>query len=272
MGVFDFSSKLYIMGILNITPDSFSDGGIFFDHKRAVDHAVRMAEEGADIIDVGGESTRPGAKPVTTEEELKRVIPVIRALTREVEVVLSIDTTKARVAEEALAAGAGMVNDVSALQFDPEMASVVAKTAVPVVLMHMRGSPRIMQYNTRYNNLMAEIAAFLRDRISFAEAAGIGKGEIIIDPGIGFGKSIGKGNFVILKNLRELKSLGRPILAGPSRKAFLGHLLDLPVEDREEATAAAVAVSVMNGANILRVHDVKKMKRVVQVVDAIKKS
>jgi len=272
MGIFDFFSKPYIMGIINITPDSFSDGGLFVDHNKAVDHAVRMAEEGADIIDIGGESTRPGAQPVTTEEEIKRVIPVIRALSREVNVALSIDTTKARVATEALAAGAEMVNDVSALRFDSGMVSVVAHSAVPVVLMHMRGSPRIMQHNTRYSNLMGEITAFLQERITFAQAGGIEKEKIIIDPGIGFGKSLEQGNFSILKNLADLKALGRPILVGPSRKAFLGHLLDLPIDDREDATAASVAVAIMNGANIVRVHDVKRMKRVVKVVDAIQKS
>ncbi len=268
----DFSSKTYIMGILNVTPDSFSDGGKFFEPERAVDKAVKMAEEGADIIDIGGESTRPGAKTVTVEEELRRVIPVIKGIVKKVEVILSIDTTKAKVAEEALSEGAEIVNDVSALRFDPNMASLVAKRMVPVVLMHMRGTPKTMQLNVRYNDLLSEITEFLRERISFAEKAGIDRKKIIIDPGIGFGKSLERDNFTILRNLEEFRSLGRPLMVGPSRKAFLGHLLNLPVEDREEATAGAVAVAVMNGANIVRVHDVKKMKRVVQVVEAIKKA
>lgn len=268
----DFSSKTYIMGILNVTLDSFTDGGEFFDQEKAIAHALEMVKEGADIIDLGGESTRPGAKPVETEEELRRVIPVIKAIAKETEVMLSIDTTKAKVAEEALLAGADIINDVSALQFDPEMALLVAKAGVPVVLMHMRGTPKTMQSNIHYDDLIAEIVIFLRERISIAEEAGIEREKIIIDPGIGFGKSKERDNFTILRNLEEFKSLGRPILVGPSRKAFLGHLLQLAVKEREEATAAAVAVAIMNGANILRVHDVKKMKRVAQVVDTIKKS
>jgi len=268
----DFSSKIYITGIINVTPDSFSDGGKFFDQGKAVDQALRMAEDGADIIDVGGESTRPGAKPVKAEEELGRVIPVIKAIVKKTDAILSIDTTKAKVAEAALSEGAEIVNDISALRFDPEMAPLVAKTEAPVVLMHMKGTPKTMQRNIHYNNLMSEITEFLRERISFAVKAGIERKRIIIDPGIGFGKSTERDNFTILKNLEELKSLGSPLMVGPSRKAFLGHLLKLPAEDREEATAGAVAVAVMNGANIVRVHDVKKMKRVIRVVEAIKSS
>jgi dihydropteroate synthase len=268
----DFSSKTYIMGILNVTPDSFSDGGKFFDQGKAVDQALRMVEDSADIIDVGGESTRPGAKPVKTEEELGRVIPVIKAIVKKTDVILSIDTMKSRVAEEALSEGAEIVNDISALRFDPEMATLVAKTEVPVVLMHMKGTPKTMQCNIHYNNIMSEITEFLRERISFAVKAGIERKRIIIDPGIGFGKSTKRDNFTILRNLEEFKSLRRPLMVGPSRKAFLGHLLKLPAEDREEATAGAVAVAVMNGANIVRVHDVKKMKRVIQVVEAVKSS
>ncbi|MBN2466629.1 MAG: dihydropteroate synthase [Deltaproteobacteria bacterium] len=270
--VFEFYSKTYIMGVLNVTPDSFSDGGKFLDHQRAVDRGKAMLEEGADIIDVGGESSRPGAKPVPAAEELRRVIPVIKALSEESQAILSIDTTKALVAHEALSAGASLINDISALRFDPDMASVVADMGVPLVLMHMRGTPQTMQHDTVYADLIDEVIGFLRERISFAEQAGVDGRKIIIDPGLGFGKSLEQGNFRILKELRKLQSLEKPILIGPSRKAFLGHLLQLPEDDREEATAAAVAVAVMNGADIVRVHDVKKMKRVVEVVDAVKRS
>jgi dihydropteroate synthase len=198
-------------------------------------------------------------------------MPVLKAIVKKTKVIVSIDTIKAIVAEEALSEGAEMVNDISALRGDPKMAPLVAKQEVPVVLMHMRGTaPQNMQANTHYLNLISEVIEFLQERIGFAHASGIGLSRIIIDPGIGFGKSIEKDNFTILKHLEKFKSLGKPILVGPSRKAFLGHLLNLPVNDREEATAATVAVAVMNGANIVRVHDIKKIKRVVQVVDAIK--
>ena len=267
----DFSLKTFIMGILNVTPDSFSDGGKFYDTGRAVEQASLMQEDGADIIDIGGESSRPGAKPVPFDVELSRVIPVLKAIIRKIKVIVSIDTIKASVAEAALSEGAEMVNDVSALRGDPKMAPLLAKQEVPVVLMHMRGTtPQNMQADTQYHNLISEIIEFLQERISFAQMSGIGHSRIIIDPGIGFGKSIEKDNFTILKHLGKFKSLGKPILVGLSRKAFLGHLLDLPVNDREEATAAAVAVSVVNGANIVRVHDIKKIKRVVQIADAIK--
>jgi dihydropteroate synthase len=230
-----------------------------------------MQEEGADIIDIGGESSRPGAKPVPLDVELSRVIPVLKAIVKKTKVIVSIDTIKATVAEAALSEGAEMVNDVSALRGDPKMAPLLAKQKVPVVLMHMRGTtPQSMQANIHYRNLISEIIEFLTERISFARASGIDDSLIIIDPGLGFGKSIEKDNITILKHLEKFKSLGKAILVGPSRKAFLGHLLDLPVNDREEATAAAVAVAVMNGANIVRVHDIKKIKRVVRVADAIK--
>ena len=268
--IIDFSKKTFIMGILNVTPDSFSDGGKFVDLGKAVEQATKIQEEGADIIDIGGESSRPGAKSVPLEVELSRVIPVIEAIAKKVKILLSIDTMKAKVAEVALSEGAEMINDVSALRFDPKMAPLVAMSKSPVVLMHMRGTPQSMQTNIHYNNLILEIKNFFQERISFAEMNGIEPTGIIIDPGIGFGKSIAKDNFSILKNLEEFKSFEKPILVGPSRKAFLGHLLDLPIDDREEVTAAAVAVAVMNGANLVRVHDIKKMKRVVQVVDAIK--
>ncbi len=267
--ILNFAERTHIMGILNITPDSFSDGGEFIDHKRALTHAHQMVEEGVDIIDVGGESTRPGAKPVSLEEELKRVIPLIEKLASQVEVPISIDTTKAGVAKEALKAGAVMINDISALRFDPEMAPLAAEYGTPVVLMHMKGFPQTMQQHVTYDSLMPEIFSFLKERIAYAESAGIDSAKIIVDPGIGFGKSVPDGNLEIIKHLSLLKNLGKPILVGPSRKAFIGSVLELGVEEREEGTAAAVALAVSHGAHMVRVHDIKKMKRVVKMVDAI---
>jgi len=267
----DFSLKTFIMGILNVTPDSFSDGGKFYDTGRAVEQAVIMQEEGADIIDIGGESSRPGAKPVPLDVELKRVLPALKAIVKKINVIVSIDTIKAGVAEAALSEGAEMVNDISSLRGDPNMASLLAKQEVPVVLMHMRGTtPQTMQSDIRYQDIISEITEFLTERISFAQKSGIVPSRIIIDPGIGFGKSIEKDNFTVLKHLEKFMILEKPILVGPSRKAFLGHLLDLPVHDRGEATAAATVVAIMNGANIVRVHDIKKIKRVVRIADAIK--
>lgn len=267
--ILNFAERTHIMGILNITPDSFSDGGEFIDHKRALTHAHQMVEEGVDIIDVGGESTRPGAKSVSLEEELKRVIPLIERLASQIEVPISIDTTKAGVAEEALKAGAVIINDISALRFDPEMAPLAAEYGTPVVLMHMKGFPQTMQQHVTYDSLMPEIFSFLKERIAYAESAGIDSAKIIVDPGIGFGKSVPDGNLEIIKHLSLLKDLGKPILVGPSRKAFIGSVLELGVEEREEGTAAAVALAVSHGAHMVRVHDIKKMKRVVKMVDAI---
>jgi dihydropteroate synthase len=267
--ILNFAERTHIMGILNITPDSFSDGGEFIDHERALHHARQMVEEGVDIIDVGGESTRPGAKPVSLEEELKRVIPLIERLTSQIEVPISIDTTKAGVAKEAIKAGAVMINDISALRFDPGMAPLAAEFGTPVVLMHMKESPHTMQQHVTYHSLMSEIFSFLKERISYAESTGIDSAKIIVDPGIGFGKSVPDGNLEIIKHLSLLKDLGKPILVGPSRKAFIGSVLELGVEEREEGTAAAVALAVSHGAHMVRVHDIKKMKRVVKMVDAI---
>ncbi len=267
--ILNFAERTHIMGILNITPDSFSDGGEFIDHKRALTHAHQMVEEGVDIIDVGGESTRPGAKPVSLEEELKRVIPLIERLALQIEAPISIDTTKAGVAKEAIKAGAVMINDISALRFDPEMAPLAAEYETPVVLMHMKGFPHTMQQHVTYHSLMSEIFSFLKERIAYAESTGIDSAKIIVDPGIGFGKSVPDGNLKIIQYLSLLKNLGKPILVGPSRKAFIGSVLELGVEEREEGTAAAVALAVSNGAHMVRVHDIKKMKRVVKMVDAI---
>ncbi|HQO78590.1 MAG TPA: dihydropteroate synthase [Thermodesulfobacteriota bacterium] len=270
--VFDLSQRTHIMGVLNITPDSFSDGGRYWDHAQAVEQARRMIDEGADIIDVGGESTRPGATPVSADEELCRIIPVIEEIAADAGVLVSVDTMKAVVAKQALAAGAAMINDVSSLSRDPSLAEVVAESGVPIVLMHMRGTPQTMQQCTAYEDLMGEICDYLRRRMEYAEKAGIRREQIVIDPGIGFGKSLERGNLTILRNLAELRSLGRPILIGPSRKGFLGRIVGRPAHDRAEATAGAVAAAVMNGADLVRVHDVGMMKQVVAVIDAIKRA
>jgi dihydropteroate synthase len=258
------------MGVVNVTPDSFSDGGLFFDREKAVNQGLRLAEAGADILDVGGESTRPGAKPLREEEEAQRIIPVIQDLHQQIDIPISVDTRKAWVAEKALEAGAEMVNDVSALRFDGRMAEVVAQRRVPVVLMHMRGEPETMQTDTHYEDLMGELLEFFRERIAHAEARGISPDSIILDPGIGFGKSLeSRHNLVLLKNLRRFKVLGKPLLIGTSRKAFIGTILGLPPMEREEGTMATVAVAILNGANIVRVHEVERIRRVVQVVDAV---
>jgi len=260
-----FYERARIMGILNLTPDSFSGDGLV-DIDSAVEQAKRMVKEGADMIDIGGESTRPGAKPVSAQEELERVIPVIRGL-KGVKVPISIDTYKTEVAKEALKKGASMVNDINGLR-SRGMAETVAKHKASVVIMHMQGTPRNMQENPRYKDVVGDIIKFLRERSEFALDAGISKDKIIIDPGIGFGKTT-EHNLEIIKRLREFKSLGFPVLTGVSRKSFIGNVLDLPVEERLEGTLAAVTACVMNGADIVRVHDVRETKRAVQIADAI---
>jgi dihydropteroate synthase len=267
----NLSAKTCVMGILNITPDSFSDGGVHFSLSGAVESGLRMADDGADIIDIGGESTRPGSEPVSLDEELRRTLPVIESLASKVRVPISIDTYKAAVARRAIDAGASIVNDISGLRFDPEMPAVVSHYGVPVVIMHMKGSPKDMQQHPSYSALIPEILEFMSARIAFALRAGIAEDRIIIDPGIGFGKTFDH-NLQILHNLERFASLGRPILVGPSRKAFIGEILgNAPVTDRLEGTAAAVAISIMNGANIVRVHEVKEIARVAKVADAIKR-
>lgn len=259
------------MGVLNITPDSFSDGGLHFDLDAAVDHGLRMVDEGADIIDIGGESTRPGSDPVTREEEIRRTIPVIAALAPKVPVPISIDTYKSDIARRALDAGASIVNDISGLRFDPGMARVVADHGVPVVLMHIKGTPKSMQTNPVYSDLISEIVDYLRESIRIALEAGLREDLIIIDPGIGFGKTFDH-NLEILNNLGKFSGLNKPLLVGPSRKAFLGKILgDAPATDRLEGTAAAVTASILGGAHIVRVHDVREMVRVARVADAIKR-
>lgn len=257
------------MGIVNVTPDSFSDGGAFLERERAIAQAEMLAEQGADILDIGGESTRPGSDPVPLEEELRRTIPVIESVAKRVSVPISIDSYKSGVVQRALDAGASMVNDISGLCFDPGMARLVAAYRVPVIVMHIRGTPKHMQENPVYDALIPEITDFFRQRIAVAGEAGIPEELIIIDPGIGFGKTFDH-NLRIIRDLREFGCLGRPIAVGVSRKAFLGKILGgAPVTERLEGTAAAVAASVLNGAHIVRVHDVKEMARVAKVADAI---
>jgi dihydropteroate synthase len=269
--VLDLSSRTLVMGILNMTPDSFSDGGLFRKPEEAVLHGVRMVEEGADILDIGGESTRPGSEPVSLEEESRRVLPVIEELAKRVKVPLSIDTTKSQVAERALEAGAALVNDTSGLQDDSRIPGVVAKNGAALILMHRKGVPKVMQADPGYADLTGEILAFLRQGIRRAQDAGVGEDQIVIDPGIGFGKTL-EHNLYLLKHLTELSVLGKPILIGPSRKAFIGKILNLPVGDRLEGTAAAVTAAVLNGATLVRVHDVKEMVRVIRVADAIRRA
>ncbi|MBI5663818.1 MAG: dihydropteroate synthase [Nitrospirae bacterium] len=268
---FDFSQRTYIMGILNVTPDSFSDGGLFFNSESAVKQALRMQEEGADIIDIGGESTRPGAEKITVKEEIRRIVPVIEALAKEARVPISVDTYKSTVAEAALKAGASIINDISGLRFDPKMAKVASRHKVPVVIMHIKGTPKNMQQNPVYNSLVPEIIDYLHECIEIAGDAGIPDDMIVIDPGIGFGKTVGH-NLEIIRRLKEFEGFAKPILLGPSRKSFIGKILGgLPVTERLEGTSAAAAIGIFNGANIIRAHDVKEMVRVVKIADAIKR-
>lgn len=265
--------RTLVMGILNVTPDSFSDGGRFLQYTSALEHGRRLIAEGADILDIGGESTRPGAAPVSLADELRRVVPVIHALRQKFPTIpISIDTCKAAIAEAALAAGASIVNEISALRFDPQMVEVIARARVPVVLMHMQGEPRTMQQNPTYVDVVAEIKEFLRERIAFAQAHGIE--QIIVDPGIGFGKRV-EHNIEILRRLAELKELGCPILMGTSRKFFIGrlgtpHAEPLPISERLAGTIASNVVAVLNGAQIVRVHDVAAMKKALAITDAVR--
>jgi dihydropteroate synthase len=261
--------RTLLMGVLNVTPDSFSDGGLFSDTEKAISHGLRMVEEGADIIDIGGESTRPGSKPLELEEELRRVIPVIEFITKEVNVPISIDTYKSNVAQRAIEAGAQMINDISGLHFDPSLAQVAVKEDVPLVLMHIRGTPETMQKDVHYDSLFSEILQYLKDSIQRAESAGLDPRQIIIDPGIGFGKTV-DDNLLIIKNLYEFRILGKPILLGTSRKSFIGKILNAEAGDRLEGTLSSIAIGVLNGAHIIRSHDVLQAKKAIAVADAIR--
>ena len=267
----DLDKRTHIMGILNVTPDSFFDGGRYFEREKAVEHGIKLAQQGADIIDVGGESTRPYSKRISAQEEMDRVIPVIEELAKHVSVPISIDTYKSEVAREAIKAGASMINDISAFRFDPEMAELAAQEDVPVVLMHMKGRPENMQDNPEYEDLMGEIISFLREAKQNAIKKGVKEDYIILDPGIGFGKRL-EHNLEIIRSLGLLSELKSPILIGPSNKAFIAHIVGSEAEDRETGTMAAVACAIMNGAHIIRVHNVEKAVKTARIVDAIKRA
>jgi dihydropteroate synthase len=260
--------RTLVMGILNCTPDSFSDGGLFHDPAEAIEHGLRMAEEGADIIDIGGESSRPGSDPVPLAEELKRTIPVIAGLAERLTIPISVDTYKAEVAARAIEAGAQMINDISGLLFDPQMPAVAARYDTPVIIMHMQGTPKTMQQAPAYADVMREIIADLRTGLARATQAGVDPGQVIVDPGIGFGKRLAD-NLTILNRLDELTVLGRPILIGTSRKSFIGTILDQGMGARTIGTLATVAVSALKGAHIVRVHEVASARETVTMVDAI---
>ena len=264
----NFPTKSLIMGILNVTPDSFSDGGQFISSQEAADHALKMINDGVDIIDIGGESSRPGAKPVPLEEELKRIKPVIKAIRKQTDCLISIDTYKASVAEVALDLGADIINDISSLSYDKSMANLVSTRNAPIILMHMQGSPQNMQLDPSYNNLINDLIFFFKTKIEIANKAGILNNMIILDPGIGFGKQM-EDNFEIIRELKQIKAMGYPILLGPSRKSFIGEALDLPVKERLEGTMASITVGIINGANIVRVHDVIETKRTISIVEKL---
>ena len=258
----------HVMGILNVTPDSFSDGGCYLDVEQAVAHAKLMVAEGATLIDIGGESSRPGASPVSIDEELARILPVIRAIVDTVDVLLSVDTYKAEVARHALKAGAHLINDITALRGDPAVAAVVSEMEAGLILMHMKGTPRTMQQAPQYQDVVSEICDSLQKSIEIAESHGITADRIIIDPGIGFGKTM-EHNLEILKRLSEFRRLHKPLLIGTSRKSFIGNILNLPVTERVEGTAATVCWAIAHGADIVRVHDVKANVRAAQMTDAL---
>ena len=268
--VLDLDLKTRVMGTLNVTPDSFSDGGQYLESNTAIERGITMAREGADIIDVGGESTRPYSRKITVSEELDRVVPVIEGLKKELAIPISIDTCKGEVAQGALKAGASMINDISALRFDPDMASIVAEAGVPVILMHMKGMPENMQKNPTYGDLIPEIFDFLEDAIERSVSAGIKRDLIIVDPGIGFGKTFDH-NLKIIKELSRFEALERPVLLGTSNKAFIGHILGKEVYERDTGTMATIAYGVINGAHIVRVHNVRKAVETVRMIEAIRR-
>ncbi len=272
---FAWRSRTYVMGILNVTPDSFSDGGLFNDVNTAIAQATHMRDHGVDILDIGGQSTKPNAEEVTLEQELKRVIPIVTALRNDPSfdrIAISIDTTKAAVAEAAVEAGADLINDISGATFDPDMLPTVAKLGVPIVLMHLRGTPKTMQQMTNYRDLIGEVIEFLRDRMAAATAIGIPSEHLIIDPGIGFAKTP-EQNLELLREIEKLQILNAPILIGTSRKSFIGKILDQPdATQRVWGTAATCSAAIAQGADILRVHDVAEMYDVIRVSDAIWRS
>ncbi len=261
--------RMLIMGILNVTPDSFSDGGKFLEKQKAVERVLQMVEEGADMMDIGGESSRPGADPITIQEEMERVIPVIEAVKQTSDITVSIDTCKSSVAEKALQCGAEIVNDISALRFDGNMVDLVRERKAGVILMHMQGTPKCMQKNPQYDDVIQDIYDFLNERATYANERGISKDSIIVDPGIGFGKRL-EDNYEILDRIGEFSSLGFPVLVGASRKSFIGKTLDMPVNERIEGSLAACAVALEGGADILRTHDISETKRFVDMFESIR--
>jgi dihydropteroate synthase len=266
---FDWGDRTYLMGVLNVTPDSFSDGGLFHQPEAAIAQARTLIAEGVDILDVGGQSTRPKAVEISLDEELERVLSIIQAVRQESDVPLSIDTTRAAVAEAAIDAGADIVNDISGATYDAEMLPVVAKLGVPLVLMHIRGTPQTMQQLTDYDDLIGDILAFLKARIDAAIACGVDRSRIAIDPGIGFAKTYTQ-SLEILRRLPEFRALGYPLLIGASRKSFIGHILNQPdPQQRVWGTAAACCAAIVGKADLLRVHDVKEMKDVCRVADTL---
>ena len=265
--------RTLVMGVLNVTPDSFSDGGKFLDVKRAVRHALEMQRDGADIIDIGAESTRPGSLEITAAEELRRLLPVLQALGGKLKIPISVDTQKAAVAEIALAAGATIINDISGLRHDPRLAEVAARHGAPLILMHMRGTPRTMQKGPFARDVVKDVVSGLRISIATARKHGVPRSQIVIDPGIGFGKSYAQ-NYELLLNLPELAKLGYPVMVGTSRKGFLGAALakrgkPAPADERIWGSAATVVASILNGAHVVRIHDVAEMSQVVRVADAL---
>lgn len=270
----ELGRRTRIMGVLNITPDSFSDGGDFYSFDKAVARGVKLAADGADILDIGGESTRPYSEPVSVEQELGRVLPVIEALSNRIDIPISIDTTKAAVAEKAVRAGASIINDVSSLRTDPRITDVAVEHDLPIILMHMKGTPKTMQVSPTYDNLLEDIASFLEERVEFAQNRGIERSKIIIDPGIGFGKTF-EHNFKILNNLKYFDCLKLPILVGSSRKAFIRHTLngnDISAQSAEveTGTQATVSAAVLNGAHMVRVHEVAGTCTTLKIIDAVK--
>jgi dihydropteroate synthase len=266
---FDFENKTYTMGILNLTPDSFSDGGSYTDVDSAIERAKKMVEEGVDIIDVGAESTRPGAVYIEEEEELRRILPVVERLVSEIDVPISIDTYKSRIAEECIQAGAHIINDIKGLKGDPNMAKIIAEYGVSVIIMHIQGTPENMQKNPEYDNIIEDIKESLGESVEIAIKAGISPKNIILDPGIGFGKTF-RDNLEIIKKLCEFKKLEYPILIGASRKGFIGEILGTPPLDRLEGNLAVAVISAYNGASIIRVHEVKETVRALKMTDAVK--
>lgn len=256
------------MGVINVTPDSFSDEGSYLDKDKAVERGLKLVSEGSDIIDIGGESSRPGSDPISKEEEMRRVIPVISELRKRIDMLISVDTTKSEVAKAALDSGADIINDISSFRFDPRMMTLAAQKEVPVILMHMKGTPKTMQINPHYQDLLREVKEFLKEKLEEVQAQSIKKEKIIIDPGIGFGKSL-KDNLILINNLHFLEEFNRPILVGISRKSFIGKILNLPPQERLEGTIASAILSLIHGAHILRVHDVEAVKKAILVAEAI---